>query len=106
MERKKHSVMTKARLAKKLGKPGLSLRVASVYIDVLTEAIIEMLSRGEKIQIRGFGTFAVKKQAARKTAINGDMEIPEHGKVIFKPCESLRKAVWDLGKFNRLNQMS
>ena len=98
MEKEKNIVITKALLAKELRKPGLSCRDAAVYIDVLTEAMIEALSKGESIQLRGFGTFSVKKQAARKTAINGNMYVPEHWRVVFRPCDSLRKAVWDQGK--------
>jgi DNA-binding protein HU-beta len=86
-------MITKALLAKELRKPGLSYRDASVYIDVLTEAMVEMLTNGESIQLRGFGTFLVKKHAARKTAINSNMEIPEHNRIVFRPCDSLKKSV-------------
>ena len=93
---------TKATLVKELRKPGLSYRDASVYIDVLTDTIIGVLSRGESIQLRGFGTFYVKKQSARQTSLNGQMTVPEHGRIIFRPSDNLRKAVWDVKKNERV----
>ena len=89
-------IITKASLVKELKKPGLSYHDASMSLDILIETITESLSKGESVQLRGFGTFCVKKQAARKTSINGNSTIPEHGRVIFRPCENLRKAVWHI----------
>ena len=91
-------------LAKELRKPGLSYRDASVYIDTIFGAIKNMLSEGESIQLRGFGTFTIKKRAARRTSLNGQMLIPEHGKIVFRPCDSLKKTVWDSKKDKRLDQ--
>ena len=91
-------MLTKALLAKELRKPGLSYRDASVYLDILIETIIESLSKGETIQLRGFGTFYISKRSARKTSINKQMSIPEHGSVVFRPCDNLRKAVWNCEK--------
>ena len=87
-------MVTKEILAKELRKPGLSYRDASVYIDAIINAIVDSLSQGKSIQIRGFGTFLVKKYAARNTSLNGNMSIPEHNKIIFRPCEKLRQKVF------------
>jgi nucleoid DNA-binding protein len=89
-------MQTKATLAKKLREPGLSYRDASVYLDILLDTIVETLSNGESIQLRGFGTFYVGKRAARNTSISG--VVPEHGIVAFRPSDNLRKAVWEKGK--------
>jgi len=89
-------MITKALLAKELREPGLSYRDASVYIDVIFKAIGDMLAKGESIQLRGFGSFYVVKKAAHKTGVNDGMEIPEHGRVIFRPYDKLRKAVWNI----------
>jgi DNA-binding protein HU-beta len=90
-------MFTKAILAKQLKKQELSSSHLNgiLCIDALFETISDALSKGRRIELRGFGTFFVKKSAARKTAINGNMLIPEHGKVVFIPCEALRRAVWD-----------
>ena len=88
-------MITKELLAKELRKPGLSRRDASVYVDVIFGAIADLLKKGESIQLRGFGTFSVVRKAAHKTGINNQMTIPEHGRVTFRPCDKLCKAVWD-----------
>jgi len=89
----------KAILAKKLYKSYLAKShiTAVLFIDAFLEAVVESLAKGEQIELRGFGTFLVKKQAARKTSINNNMTIAEHSRIIFRPCESLRRAVWNYG---------
>ena len=91
---------TKADLAKQLRETYIinSHKKTVLFIDVFLEVISEALSKGERIELRGFGTFFVKKQATRKTTINNNMTIPEHGKVVFQPCEALRRAAWNCGK--------
>lgn len=91
-------MVTKAILAKELKKSGLSYRDAVQHIDVLFDSMKTQLSHDRRIEIRGFGTFYVGRRAARKTSINGQMAVPEHGKVVFRPCEKLRRAVWNCGK--------
>ena len=92
-------MITKANLAKELTKSELlrSHRSAILCIDTLLEAISEALSKGERIELRGFGSFYVKTSAIHRTGINGHMAIPEHGRIVFQPCESLRKAAWNYG---------
>jgi nucleoid DNA-binding protein len=90
--------MNKALLAKNLKKADVSYRTALLCIDVLLEAMSESLAKGEKIVLRGLGTIYVKKHAARITSLNGNMSIPEHGRIVFHPSEKLRKAVWDCRK--------
>ena len=94
-------MVTKEIIAKELRKPGLSRRDASVYVDVILGKIADLLKEGKDIQLRGFGTFYVKKRAARKTSLNGQTVIPEHWNIVFRPCDSLRKAVWDYQGLNK-----
>ena len=88
---------TKELLVKKLRKPGVTRRDASIYVDTIFNTIAILLKKGGSIQIRGFGTFYVKKRAARKTCLNGQTLIPEHRNILFRPCNKLRLAVWDHG---------
>jgi len=87
-------------LAKRLREPGLSYRDASVYLNVLIEALTEALSKGEPLQLRGFGTFQIivypeKKYPSLKT---GSKVVPAHGRIVFKPCKELKQAVWNCKK--------
>ena len=94
--REKNTVITKAFLAKELRKPaGLPYTTAVRCIDVVLETITSCLTHGESIELRGFGSFCVKTRASRKTGINGQMAVPEHGRVVFRPGEKLRRAVWN-----------
>jgi len=88
-------MVTKALLAKELKKNGLSYRSAIHHIDALFETMNSLLSNGERIELRGFGTFYVGRRAARRTGINGQMAVPEHGRIVFRPSEKLRRAVWN-----------
>jgi integration host factor subunit beta len=70
---------------------------AGLCIDTILNAIANGLSCGQKIELRGFGSFSVREMAARRHAstFSGEKLIPKHGKVIFKPYENLRKLVWN-----------
>ena len=91
---------TKSTLAKELANSNLyvSHRIAELCIDAVLKSISRALSEGDRIELRGFGTFSVKKAAAHRTGINGRMAVPEHGRIVFQPCESLRKSAWDYGR--------
>ena len=92
-------MVTKAILAKELTKSELSRsrRSAILCIDTLLDSISDSLSKGERIELRGFGSFCVKTSAVHRTGINGRIAIPEHGRIVFQPCDSLRRAVWNYG---------
>lgn len=47
-------------------KLGITLKDAAAVLDGTIEAITEGLEKGEKIQISGFGTFALKTKEARE----------------------------------------
>jgi DNA-binding protein HU-beta len=57
--------MNKADLTEALsGRAGIPKVHAANYINILTEAISEALTRGEKVTISDFGTFTVSKRKA------------------------------------------
>jgi nucleoid DNA-binding protein len=71
---------------------GVTLRDASVCIDVIFEVISDAIARGERIELRGFGSFFVKETAAKKTVF---ANVPAHGRVFFRPCQKLKMSVWN-----------
>jgi nucleoid DNA-binding protein len=80
-------------LTRKINKTtGVSLRDASICIDIIFDAITAAISRGERVELRGFGSFFVKETAARKAVF---ADVPAHGKVIFRPSKRLRLSAWD-----------
>ena len=47
-------------------KSGVSKKEAEAVINAFTDVVTEELVKGEKIQMVGFGTFAVSEKAARE----------------------------------------
>jgi nucleoid DNA-binding protein len=76
----------------------LSYREAAEYVDIFLDTIVDAISRGEHIELRGLGSFSIRRIAARKIMALNNPEmslIPAHGKIIFRPCQKLRESVWN-----------
>lgn len=59
--------MTKSDMAEKLAaKLSITHLQAQDIIDIFTNSIIESLSKGDKVEIRGFGSFRVRHRAAKE----------------------------------------
>ena len=59
--------MNKSELVRTIAnKAGLTLKDAGAAFDGFVDAITEALKADDKIQISGFGSFALKKKAARE----------------------------------------
>jgi len=46
--------------------PYLTPKDAEIIVDTLFDSVVEGLAQGDRIEIRGFGSFAVKHRAARE----------------------------------------
>jgi nucleoid DNA-binding protein len=65
-------------------------------IDGFIEAISDAISRGEQVDLRGLGTFAIRQTAPRKIAFaNNAAIVPSHGRIVFRPGEKLRMSAWN-----------
>jgi nucleoid DNA-binding protein len=89
--------VTKQDLAKKIvAQCGLSRKDSVIVIDAILETISIALSEGEKIELRGFGSFMVKKVRARnaRNPRTGDSVLVQSKlKPYFKVSRGLKKAV-------------
>ena len=86
-------MINKASLMRKLKKTtDIPLRDASLCIDVIIESITDAIAKGERIELRGLGSFFVSQVATRKAVF---ADIPAHRRVIFRPCQKLRLSVWN-----------
>jgi DNA-binding protein HU-beta len=91
-------MVNKAALMRKIAKAtNFSLRDSSAVIDVLFEAISDAISKGEKIELRGFGTFFIRQISPKKypSSLSGEKVIPAHGRIVFRPCQKLRESAWN-----------
>ena len=68
----------------------LSLKDAEIIVNTIFDGIAESLTKGDRVEIRGFGSFNVKNQAARQG------RNPKTGEVVQIPAK--RKASFKVGK--------
>lgn len=81
----------------KLKNQNLSRSVLEIVIDTICQNIELSLKKGEKIELRGFGTFFVKKIKEKYSARNPKTKeliyIPEKNKVRFKASKFLKRFI-------------
>ena len=70
--------------------PRFSRRDAEVMVKAVFESMTEALTRGERIEIRGFGSFVVKQRQAR------DGRNPKTGRVV--PVAAKKVPFFKVGK--------
>jgi integration host factor subunit beta len=82
------------RLAEKFGQ--ITQRDTEFAVKTMLDAMADALARGHRIEIRGFGSFAISRRPPRlgRNPRNGDqVMIPEKLVPHFKPGKALREAV-------------
>ncbi len=89
--------MTKADLVDKVTALGdLTRRDGEVIVDTLFDAVIGALRSGDKIEIRGFGSFRTRQRNARtgrNPKTGGRVDVPAKRVPFFKPSKELRDTV-------------
>ncbi len=59
--------MTKSEMAEKLAeKININKQQAEGIINIFTNSVIDALAKGDKVEIRGFGSFRVRHRAAKE----------------------------------------
>ena len=60
--------MTKAELVDKIAekKPGLTRKQVEVIVNTVLDGIKDALSREDKVEIRGFGSFRIRHRRAKE----------------------------------------
>ena len=67
-----------------------------VVVETILDAMIQSLAKGQRIEIRGFGSFALKHRPARlgRNPKTGEsVAVPEKAVPHFKPGSELRRRV-------------
>lgn len=65
----------------------------SVIVNDVFSSITDALARNDEVKLRGFGTFTMKKKAARvgrNPKTNERIDIPERLSLIFRPSKDLK----------------
>ena len=86
--------MNKAELiAAMAAKTGETKKVAEASVNSFVEVVTEALKKGDKVQLVGFGSFEVRKRAARK---GRNPQTKEEIKIPAAPVFKAGKALKDL----------
>ena len=90
--------MTKSELIDAVAErtPQISKKDAAVVVDTIFESMAQALRRGERIEIRGFGSLQIKIHPAhdgRNPATGKPMPIPARRRPFFKAGKELRELV-------------
>ena len=81
-----------AAIAAKTGETKKSAEASvNAFVDVITESLVE----GDKVQLVGFGSFEVRKRAARKgrNQTKEEIKIPASKAPVFKAGKALKDLV-------------
>lgn len=89
--------MTKADLVEQVSRSvKLTKKDVAAIVDILLEEISVALAAGQHIEIRGFGSFKVKKRKqrlARNPRTGASVQVPEKQVPFFKASRELRALV-------------
>jgi integration host factor subunit beta len=89
--------MTKAELVEDVARAAeLTKKDAERLVEIVFESIIETLNLGEKIELRGFGSFRVRERGARRgrNPKTGDpVDIPAKRVPYFKPGKEMKELI-------------
>ncbi|MCK5719631.1 MAG: integration host factor subunit beta [Thiomargarita sp.] len=90
--------MTKSKLIEELvlKQSSLSHKDIDLSVKTILELMVEALENGERVEIRGFGSFSLHERAARqgRNPKTGDLvDLPKKYVPHFKPGKELRSRV-------------
>lgn len=77
-------------------KTGVTKKDAEASLNAFTDVVTESLVKGDKIQLVGFGSFEVRKRAARKgrnPQTKEEIKIPASKAPVFKAGKALKDLV-------------
>lgn len=91
--------MTKADLVEQVAQaigPGITKKDCAAVVDGFLNAIKRALAKNQNIEIRGFGTFKVRRRKpriARNPRTGETVEVPARPVPVFKPSKNFREEI-------------
>jgi integration host factor subunit beta len=89
--------MTKAELVEEVSRVSdLTKKHSETIVDTVFQSIVDALQRGEKIELRGFGSFRLRQRQSRKgrNPKTGDkVDVPPKQVPYFKPGKELKDLI-------------
>jgi integration host factor subunit beta len=98
-DRSEKEGMTKAELVEEVARTTqLTKKHAEIIVNTVFDSIVHSLKEGEKIELRGFGSFRIRHRGARtgRNPKTGDkVKVPPKRIPYFKPGKELRELLND-----------
>ena len=95
--RRRLDALTKAALIEEVAHvAGLTKKRAEIIVDTVFGSIVETLHRGERVELRGFGNFRLRRREPRRgrNPRTGDrVEVPSKRVAYFKPGKELKELI-------------
>jgi len=90
--------MTRSQLIQRLAEqiPGLTHREVELLVSAIFETIAAGLARGERVELRGFGSFTVKEhppRVGRNPRTGEAVQVPAKRRPNFKIGKELRRRI-------------
>lgn len=89
--------MTKAELVEEVSRVAdLTKKHSETVVDTVFQSIVDALQRGDKIELRGFGSFRLRQRQSRKgrNPKTGDkVDVPPKQIPYFKPGKELKDLI-------------
>ena len=93
----KAGVMTKAELVDEVARVvSLTKKQAETIVNIVFDSIVESLRAGQKIELRGFGSFRLrsrKSRTGRNPKTGEKVEVPSKKIPYFKPGKELKELI-------------
>lgn len=93
----KFSIMTKAEIVSKISeRTGIERSAVLACTEAFMDVVKDVMKHGENIYLRGFGTFLIKKRAAKKARNISKGEsvfVEAHSVPAFKPSPDFKNLV-------------
>ncbi|MCY3590296.1 MAG: integration host factor subunit beta [Acidobacteriota bacterium] len=87
--------MTKAQLVEEVARSAnLTKKDAEVIVSTVFESIVDSLKDGDKIELRGFGSFRIRERGSRigrNPKTGARVDVPSKKIPYFKPGKELRE---------------
>ena len=86
--------MTKADLIDEVSRLAeLTRKDSEVIVETIFESVVRSLRAGDKIEIRGFGSFRTRPRVGRNPKTGDRVEVPAKKIPFFKPSKELKDLV-------------
>jgi integration host factor subunit beta len=87
--------MTKAELVEQVARSAqITKKHAETIVNTVFESIVDSLNRGEKIELRGFGSFRIRERGSRigrNPKTGARVDVPSKKIPYFKPGKQLKE---------------